>query len=205
MFPQTYGTRYYGKRFPIETEKQISAAAEGFAFVGYTKVFLLYLVAAVEGTAKFLPKVVSRKIIGYTEGVAAIAKKAVTFSFSAACESGAKITKHIIFIPIAAVCEGVAVIKKQVQKTLLAVAEGLASILKHRQLDFEFSGSFEPGDVVTINSKTLEVTLNGENALHRVGKRNWPVVRPGDQEIVYTDDEGERKVTIRVVWKDRWL
>lgn len=205
MYPQIYGTRYYGKRFPIEVEKQLSAEAEGFAFMEYTKIFLLYLVAAVEGTAKFLPKVVSKKIIGRAEGVAAIAKKAVTFSFSAACEAGVKITKHITFIPIAAVCEGVALIKKQLQKAIIATVEGLASILKHKQYEFKFTGTFNPGDVVTINSKTLEVTLNGENALHLVGRRNWPVVSPGDQEIIYVDDEGGRKVTIRVVWRDKWL
>ena len=33
MYPQTYGTRYYGKRFPIEAEQQISAPAESMAAI----------------------------------------------------------------------------------------------------------------------------------------------------------------------------
>ena len=205
MYPQTYGTRYYGKRFPIEIEKQLSAETEGFAFLEYTKIIMLYLIAAAEGTAKFLPKLVSKKIMGEVEGTAAIVKKAVTFSLSAVCEAGAKITKHIILSPIIAACEAGAAIKKQMQKALQAIAEGLASIRKYRQLDFEFIGSFAPGDVVRINSKTLEVTLNDENALHLVGKNYFPMVRPGDRELIYADEEGNRMVRIKVQWRDRWI
>ncbi|MGE4415601.1 MAG: hypothetical protein AB7D08_09815, partial [Bacteroidales bacterium] len=128
-----------------------------------------------------------------------------TFSLSAVCEAGANITKHVILIPIFAACEAGAAIKKQVQKALQAIAEGLAAIRKYRQLDFEFIGPFAPGDVVTINSRTLEVTLNGENALHLTGKDNFPTVRPGDQELIYADEEGNRMVRIKVQWRDRWI
>lgn len=205
MYPQTYGTCYYGKRFPIEIEKQLSAEAEGFAFLEYTKVIMLYLIAAAEGTAKFLPKLVSKKIMGEVEGTAAIVKKAISFSLTASSEAGANITKHVILIPIFAACEAGAAIKKQMQKALQAIAEGLASIRKYRKLDFEFIGPFAPGDVVTINSRTLEVTLNGENALHLTSKDNFPTVRPGDQELIYADEEGNRMVRIKVQWRDRWI
>ena len=205
MYPQTYGTRYYGKRFPIEIEKQLSAEAEGFAFLEYTKVIMLYLIAAAEGAARFLPKVINKKITGEVEGSAAIIKKAISFSLTASSEAGANITKHVILIPIFAACEAGAAIKKQVQKTLQAIAEGLASIRKRKQLDFEFIGPFAPGDVVTINSRTLEVTLNGENALHLTGKDNFPTVRPGEQVLTYADEEGSRTVRVKIRWKDRWL
>ncbi len=205
MYPQTYGTTYYGKRFPIEIEKQLSAETEGFAFLEYTKVIMLYLIAAAEGTAKFLPKLVSKKIMGEVEGTAAIVKKAVTFSLTAASEAGANITKHVILIPIFAACEAGAAIKKQVQKALQAIAEGLASIRKYRQVDFEFIGPFAPGDVVTINSRTLEVTLNGENALHLVGKDEFPKILPGEQILTFADAEGSRTVRVKIRWKDRWL
>jgi len=205
MYPQTYGTRYYGKRFPIEIEKQLSAEAEGFAFLEYTKVIMLYLIAAAEVVARFLPKVINKKITGEVEGSAAIIKKAISFSLTASSEAGANITKHVILIPIFAACEAGAAIKKQVQKALQAISEGLASIRKYKQLDFEFIGPFAPGDVVRINSKTLEVTLNDENALHLVGKNYFPMVRPGDQELIYADEEGNRMVRIKVQWRDRWI
>lgn len=201
----TYGMRHYGKRVPIETENQFVGSAEGIAFINRTRVTILYLMAVAEGAAKFLPKVINKKITGEVEGSAAIIKKAVSFCFSATCETGAKITKHVILTPISAACECVAVIKKQVQKILRAVVEGLASIRKRKQLDFEFTGSFNPGDVVKINSKTLEVTLNGENALHLVGKDNFPMVRPGEQVLTYVDEEGVRKVRVKVQWRDRWV
>lgn len=205
MYPQTYGTRYYGKRFPIEIEKQLAAETEGFAFLEYTKIIMLYLIAAAEVVARFLPKVINKKITGEVEGSAAIIKKAISFSLTASSEAGANITKHVILIPIFAACEAGAAIKKQVQKTLQAIAEGLASIRKRKQLDFEFIGPFAPGDVVTINSRTLEVTLNGENALHLTGKDNFPTVRPGEQVLTYADEEGQRIVKVKVRWKDRWM
>lgn len=129
MFPQTYGTQYYGKRYPIETKQQISGSANS----------------------------------------------------------------------------SVATIKKQAQKTLSAIATSLASITKHRLLEFEFIGSFAPGDVVKIDSKTLEITLNGENVLHLVKKADFPIIQKGEQALIYSDKEGNRMVKVTVKWRDRWL
>jgi len=204
MFPQTYGTRYYGKRFPIEVEQQLFADAECSAFVDYKRIFLAFLEAVTKCSAFFGPKVISKRLAGIVEGAAAV-RKAVSFSLSAVCEATAAIAKHVVLSPIIAACENAAAIKKQVYKTLAVVALGLASIRKYRQLDFEFIGSFAPGDVVRINSKTLEVTLNDENALHLVGKNYFPMVRPGDRELIYADEEGNRMVRIKVQWRDRWI
>ena len=203
MYPQTYGTRIYGKRFPIETEQQISAPAEGLAVITYTKIFILYFVASAVGLAQFGPKAVDKRLSAVVEGMATV-RKAVSVSFSAACEAGAKIAKHVIFAPISAACEAGAAIRKQINKTLLGIAVGLASIFKHKVLEFEFIGSFEPGDVVRINSRTLEVTLNDENALHLV-EGDFPILRPGEQELIYIDNEGTRKVRVKVQWRDRWI
>lgn len=279
MFPQTYGTRYYGKRFPIKTEKQITAESKGSVFIKYTKVIMLYLIAITRGATTFLPKQIGKKIIGQAKGITTIVKKAVSFSFSIVCKVGTKITKHMT-ISIKAICRGIATIKKQmqkilatvttglgymqaksiskrvgiettgavkvakhitlipvfvackaganivkriilipiivaskvvitvkrhIQKILLAIAVSLASIKRHRVFEFEFIGSFAPGDVVKINSKTLEATLNDENALHLIKKADFPVIHKGEQKLIYKDKEGNRTVKITVKWRDKWL
>lgn len=202
MYPQTYGTRIYGKRFPIEIEQQISASTEGFATISYTKIFLLHLVASAIGMAQFMPKVVGKKLSAVVEGTTTV-RKAMSIGFSGACEVGAKITKQFS-LTLSAACEAGAAIRKQVNKTLLGIAVGLASIFKHRVFEFEFIGSFEPGDVVRIDSRTLEITLNDENALHLV-EGDFPMLRPGEQELIYADNEGSRKVRVKVQWRDRWI
>jgi hypothetical protein len=190
MFPQTYGTRYYGKRFPIKTEKQITAESKGSVFIKYTKVIMLYLIAITRGATTFLPKQIGKKIIGQAKGITTIVKKAVSFSFSIVCKVGTKITKHVTMsAPIKAICRGIATIKKQ----------------KHRVFEFEFIGSFAPGDVVKINSKTMEVTLNDENALHLIKKADFPIIPKGEQRLVYSDREGSRTVKVTVKWRDKWL
>jgi hypothetical protein len=206
MFPQTYGTRYYGKRFPIKTEKQITAESKGSVFIKYTKVIMLYLIAITRGATTFLPKQIGKKIIGQAKGITTIVKKAVSFSFSIVCKVGTKITKHVTMsAPIKAICRGIATIKKQMQKALSAIAIGLTSIQKHRVFEFEFIGSFAPGDVVKINSKTMEVTLNDENALHLIKKADFPIIPKGEQRLVYSDREGSRTVKVTVKWRDKWL
>ncbi len=204
MFPQTYGTRYYGKRFPIKTEKQITAESKGSVFIKYTKVIMLYLIAITRGATTFLPKQIGKKIIGQAKEITTIVKKAVSFSFSIVCKVGTKITKHMT-ISIKAICRGIATIKKQMQKTLSAIATSLASITKHRLLEFEFIGSFAPGDVVRIDSKTMEVTLNDENVLHLIKKADFPIIQKGEQALIYSDKEGNRMVKVTVKWRDRWL
>lgn len=109
-----------------------------------------------------------------------------------------------ILLALSAVCESVAAIKKHINKKFLAAVTGLASILKHKVLEFEFIGSFEPGDVVRINSDKMQVTLNDGNALHLV-EGDFPMLRPGEQELIYIDEEGVRKVRARIRWKARWL
>jgi len=206
MFPQTYGTRYYGKRFPIKTGKQITAESKGSVFIKYTKVIMLYLIAITRGATTFLPKQIGKKIIGQAKGITTIVKKAVSFSFSIVCKVGTKITKHVTMsAPIKAICRGIATLGKRIQKTLSAITLGLTSIKRHRLFEFEFIGPFAPGDVVKINSKTMEVTLNDENILHLIKKADFPIIPKGEQRLVYKDREGNRIVKVTVKWRDKWL
>lgn len=204
MFPQTYGTQYYGKRYPIETKQQISGSANSSVFMSYTRVFLIHLIAVAKGIATFNPLDVIKKLLATVSGRVTLKKK-ISFALIVTCENIGKTTKHIISLPITAISKTTATIKKQAQKTLSAIATSLASITKHRLLEFEFIGSFAPGDVVKIDSKTLEITLNGENVLHLVKKADFPVIQKGEQALIYSDKEGNRMVKVTVKWRDRWL
>lgn len=279
MFPQTYGTQYYGKRYPIKTEQQLSGSVKGSVFVNYTRVFLIHLTAVAKGIATFKPLDVIKKLfttvggtvtlkkkisfalivtcenIGKTTkhiislpitvisktaaaikkqaqitlstisrsltcfcsksiyknmqaktiGIVDTAKHIILISVSIVCNTGAKIAKHVTPIPISAASKGTAIVKRYIQKTLSAIATGLASITKHRLLEFEFIGPFAPGDIVKINSKTMEVTLNDENVLHLIKKADFPVIHKGEQKLIYKDKEGNRTVKITVKWRDKWL
>jgi len=76
---------------------------------------------------------------------------------------------------------------------------------KAKSFEFEFIGEFKSGDVIVIDSKRMIVTLNGENALHLVGKDEFPEIMPEGNEFLYSDISGTRVVRIRVKWQDRWL
>ncbi len=203
MFPQTYGTRYYGKRFPIETSEQFTASTEGFGVIDYSRVIMLYLMASAIGNAQFLPKTVGKILRPVTECTATV-KKAVFFSISATCVAGSNIIKKVILSPISAVCEAGASIRKHVQKILSAVAETAAKFAFKGMIDVDYLGDFGPGDIVTIDSRTLEVRLNEGNALH-LYRGGFLSFTPGEQEIVYMDEEGSRSVRILIRWRNKWL
>jgi hypothetical protein len=251
MYPQTYGTRYFSKRFPTEAQQQLLSLSDtAVAAIKYGKIFFLQLFSFCTVTGQFLPKTINKNLLGPAEGTVTVKKHISKFfvnkvlwlsgseqdedfgideneqwdengyaylfiaawfasytiiTAAAAVRGLAKVIKHIILTPIAAVCKSGSAIKKQAQKVIQGIAIGLASITKHWQLDIEFIGPFAPGDVVTINSRTLEVTLNGENALHLTGKDDFPTVRPGEQVLTYADEEGSRTVRVKIRWKDRWL
>lgn len=202
MYPQTYGT-YYGKRFPIEVEKQLSATAECASLIDLTRIFLLQLVASVVGTARSLPRTVGKRMVAVTDG-AVFLNRAVSFHVSAVCAVVAKTAKHITLIPVSVACVAGGAIKKQIGKVLSAVTSVISSIGAKGMTDVEFIGDFAPGDIVTIDSRTMEVKLGSGNALHLLNGE-FLVIHPGEQEIIYSDDEGNRMVRMKVWWKDRWL
>ena len=88
---------------------------------------------------------------------------------------------------------------------VLAAVTNEIFLEKAKSFEFEFIGGFKPGDVIVIDSKRMMVTLNGENALHLVGKDEFPEIRPEQNEFLYSDASGTRTVRIRIKWQDRWL
>ena len=112
---------------------------------------------------------------------------------------------YIVFLEASA--NGVAYLKPYVvTKNIEAFSEGAGiSLGKARVYEMEFIGEFKPGDTIVIDTKHFTVTLNGVNALHLVGNDNFPQLFPGANELIYTDNEGQRTVRVRVIWQDRWM
>jgi len=92
---------------------------------------------------------------------------------------------------------------KRLYLVLLASTVFIASRLRlMKVLGFEYSGDFEPGDIIKINTKKMTVTINGENALDLISGR-LPLFNPGANELKYSDNEGSRTVKIKTLWRGR--
>jgi len=193
-----YGGAAYGSVYGAAT---VFEALEGIK----RRVILAPKKVLAVGKARFLPKSISKIVYAKTKGTVRLVKHITLTPIFVACESGAKIVRHVILAPIVVVSRGVATMKRYIRKTLSAIAVGLVSIQKHRLFEFEFIGPFAPGDIVKINSKTMEVTLNDENILHLIKKADFPIIPKGQQKLIYKDREGNRIVKVTVKWRDRWL
>ena len=329
MFPQTYGTQYYGKRLPITTTQQVTANTLCASLINMARIYFIHTITSVTTTAKLPPKTINHlittachtniivkrhiskmftSVYGWLSGIEQDESYAVDESVSwdenedaqvlfaifwdviaehyiygAISNVVAKTTKAInLLLPIDAISNTISTLKKQAQKGLpasvttttklrsmnihkrivvsvktivptikkyiptkkiavycvsgansikrimklpivttsiatsikeklnvyrqiIATAIAESSVYKYSVMDIEFMGSFKPGDVVKINSQTLEVTLNNTNVLHLIGKSRFPIIRPGEQEFAYEDSEGNRQVKVTIRWKDKWV
>lgn len=68
----------------------------------------------------------------------------------------------------------------------------------------EFTGPFDPGDIIVIDSSRLKITKNGQNALHLVNGDPFDL-NIGENEIIYTDSSGERAVLTRITFRDKFV
>lgn len=68
----------------------------------------------------------------------------------------------------------------------------------------EFVGEFKPGDQIIIDSNTLKMTINGQNALHLM-EGDFFDLNTGSNELIYTDDKTGRTVRMRVTFKDKFV
>lgn len=204
MFIQPYGIYYFGKRLPVQWSEEVLAEVEGGAKTSFTRIFFAYIEAAAEVLAGLKPKIVDKLVQGAGVVYSKTQRRMSIVTF-AGVDIITKTIKGITLIPIA-VAEGIsASIKKKAQK-VVAAALSIFSLMSRRKVyEFEFFGDFAPGDVIKIDSKTMTITLNGTNVLHLVGRDDFPTILPGENELVYMDEEGERIVRVRIQWKDRWL
>lgn len=64
----------------------------------------------------------------------------------------------------------------------------------------------KPGDELVIDTCEMTVSVNGENMIKFVSNDSeFFNLLPGDNEIIYTDGVTTRKVSIDILWKDRWV
>lgn len=68
----------------------------------------------------------------------------------------------------------------------------------------EFTGQFRPGDRIVIDSNTLKMTINGQNALHLM-KGDFFDLNTGSNELIYTDNQSGRTVRMRITHKDKFV
>lgn len=67
-----------------------------------------------------------------------------------------------------------------------------------------FTGSFAPGDQITIDANTLKATQNGENILHLFAGEPFDL-NIGENTLTYTDDKTGRTVRIRITHRDKFM
>lgn len=65
---------------------------------------------------------------------------------------------------------------------------------------------FAPGDVLILDTESITVVKNGENAIRywRTGSEPFRLA-PGDNAIVWSDSADARTVAATVIWQDRWV
>jgi hypothetical protein len=89
--------------------------------------------------------------------------------------------------------------------SLAATVEFKISRLRARnRYGFEFTGNFPDESEIIIDRDTWTVTLNGANALHLI-EGDPPFFVDGSNVLTYSDDEGSRTVTIKAIYRGRWL
>ena len=61
-------------------------------------------------------------------------------------------------------------------------------------------------DELVIDTCEMTVSVNGQNMMKFVSNDSeFFSLLPGDNEIIYTDGVTTRKVSIDILWKDRWV
>ncbi len=62
-----------------------------------------------------------------------------------------------------------------------------------------------PGQTLSINTETLTVEINGQNAIKYWQTGSAPIMLSGTGELIYYDDSQERTAQMSIIYSDRWL
>lgn len=68
----------------------------------------------------------------------------------------------------------------------------------------EYTGDFDPGDKIVIDSKRMTIKKNDINVIHEMNGDFFDL-NFGTNELVYRDEESGRSVLIRVTHRDKFL
>jgi len=100
---------------------------------------------------------------------------------------------------------GAIYVRERNMQSNMSGAGSLTSNLSKYHIDYiEFDGEFEPGDRIVIDSNTLTVTINGQNALQQTTGDFFDLAL-GVNKITYTDTSGSRNVILRITHRDKFV
>jgi len=74
----------------------------------------------------------------------------------------------------------------------------------YQEIEFEYIGDLQVGEVLKIDADKFTATLDGANVIDKFDG-DWPVIAPGSTLIAYSDDEPARSVKITVKHKDKHI
>lgn len=100
--------------------------------------------------------------------------------------------------------EGILINVRNLESSIEGIAEVEANLRRIKTEGITFTGEFKAGDKIIFDMEKFTVTLNGQNALHLV-EGDFFNLHPGINELVYTDVESNRKVKVKIEYRDRWL
>ncbi|HAQ06570.1 MAG TPA: hypothetical protein DCR24_03225 [Bacillus bacterium] len=84
------------------------------------------------------------------------------------------------------------------------IGEMSVNFAKYHVDTVEYTGDFEPGERIVIDSKKMKFTKDGQNAIHEM-LGDFFDLNPGTNELIYTDDESGRSILIRITHRDKYL
>lgn|GEM_PF-1275506 len=68
----------------------------------------------------------------------------------------------------------------------------------------EYTGDFDPGDKIVIDSNRMTIKKNGVNVIHEMDGDFFDL-NFGENELIYKDEESGRSILIRVTHRDKFL
>ncbi len=93
----------------------------------------------------------------------------------------------------------------QIFKTALSGVSSFQISGKVESLDvFSWLGRLSPGDVLTINTENKTIYKNNINALKYFSGKFFDI-SPGNNTIVYSDSESNRGLTLKSVFRERYI
>ena len=79
---------------------------------------------------------------------------------------------------------------------------GSGDLFIYAEITFTFGGPLAAGKTVIVDTNDFTVLNDGVNAIASL-TGDFPIIYPGKNQVVYTDDEGSRTVKVTVFKKDR--
>lgn len=127
--------------------------------------------------------------------------------FEPTTEFSAEVTREIMFgAVIESATEMIALLTRDLHfATSIETISELSVTITHSHVDqLTFTGAFNPGDRIVIDTKKKTITLNGQNVLHLMGGDFFDLIY-GTNKIMYKDGEAARNVLTRITHRDKYL